>query len=1048
MLKVILNRIGVKENERKAFTWVYLHSFLNGVFISFFATVAYAEFLSHHDTAELPFAFLISGVIGSILVAVYSKLQRRIPPARLYFFTLAFLLGLMIFLRVIGLFAEGDLGFGKANSFILFVAFAPAQQLLFLEFGGVSLQVFDIRQGKRFFGLISTGDIIAAMLGFLIVPVLVDILPFGSHDLLVLTILVLLACMWVLRSIFKTFPTQKNQQSLGEKKKGLGWSQLKNPYILSIGLLSLFSVLTAFFADYLFLGTIKLSPDYDSEIEMAKFIGSFFGLVKLVELALSLLSAKILSQLGMKVGIITFPLMMFGILLAASIAGFFFADDVSLFFFLIAFSQIIDRAVRKGIDIPAFRTLYQPMPDDEKLEAQTIVDGTVNQAGLILSGALLLVISFSITEPRTRMVVFAAVCVPFMLLYFLVALKMFTLYKGKLKNVLLFKNRGKVIENAFSRKATLLAEMISSKGHFRGLRAKMLYQTYPHQLESNAAILLTDDDKTVVLSTLKTIRPMPQNAGYRELVSEVAKRFTENDVRLHCEEVLAFFEGAEATEIDNRTIQGLCDSERLTDKVRALKYLFSNPDVLNRELCFGLLQSRDDLVIRSFISLVTVRNIHFTFPFLNELLAVPRFRGEITTKLVTLEETILPFLTEVLRKHQAMDMRKAVVEICEVIGSKPMLEFLFDYFLVADKWMQLEIGSVLALMDYVAESNEQRIKVKEVMRDTFAHIVWINAVLQDIALIQGHDLLRESMIRDKSTSIDLMFRLLGVIEDHSAAQLIEENVTGENKVFALEIIDTFVSEDIREYLTPLIEESGPGSVIKGGQDQFSQPSYSVADRLRNIVNHDYKKVSLVTKSLAIQALAGLSEKELPNEIFAGLYHHDELLFGPAARALIKRKDPKGIDYILEEGLLSQSLIQHIGQGTELPLLLSDKLNYFQTIELFKNVDPLLLAEFVRDFKTLHSKGGRRMGIDELYEKAFVVVSGSIEIQTGDKPIKLDRNRVFLDGLHFDLKNSELINLDNLVVLVCDGHRFVEQIVNFGEVLQEILNTATAAEVQE
>jgi len=1048
LVKAILNTIGVKRDERSAFVKLYLHSFLNGIFISFFATVAYAQFLNLHDSSQLPIAFLLSGLSGYLLVWVYSKLQKRIKPASLYLITLVFLLVLMVVLRGLSFYAQPGSEFEKYNAFILFVAFAPAQQLLFLEFGGVSLQLFDIRQGKRFFGLISTGDILAAMLGFLIIPILIKHLPYGADDLLFMTIVVLIGCIAILKSTLKLFPSSTKNESSGEKfrKRRSGWSILKDPYVAFISLLSLFSVLTAFFSDFLFLGTTKLVPDFDSELRMAQFISLFFGVVKVIELALSLLSSRILAQFGMKTGITLFPLMMLGIIIIASVAGIMATDDIFMFFILVAISQVIDRAVRKGIDIPSFRTLYQPMPADEKLQTQTFVDGTINQGGVFVSGLFLLIVGSFIDDPRTRMVVFTVICIPFMLAYFIIAARMFRLYKNKLRAILEEKREIHFKNSLSSPTSLALSQMLSKPGPKQLKSASVVYQLNPYQLESQAKALISSENADVVLMGLKVLRASPENDSLLDLLREVSENPENALIRHQLEETMDFLGREDGNGYSAQELQRLCNSEQKSDKMQALKHLSVHPELLERSHFLSLIQSTDDQVIRSCIHLVSAGNLTYTFSFMNDLLRQSRFRPEIIVRLALTGNAVLPYLEQIIKRHFSVRIKLCATQVCALMGTKEAGDYLLELFFNTGKWMQLEVGAVLNEMDYKVLADEQRLKVKELLRDTLGQVIWIEASLEDLKGNEQVGLLEEALTQERKFYITLFYELLGLIEDKSVVELIRENVAGEEKVFALEIIDNFVSEDLKEYLVPIVGEVG-GSQTQKTKNQFLQKTYSVRNRLRDIINHDYNKVNPVTKSLAIEALGNIPDQKLPNEVFAGLFHPDQLLSGAAAKVLIKRNDEAGMKYLKDGKLLPVELVKLLQEHHEVPLVVLDRIYYFMRLPVFRKITRSLLLPMARGFEPMHFKTGQLSDLRPFYNKAFVVFSGDISISDGLLERKLARHQMFVDGIHFDLDQCELIEMSDAVVLVCDHAKFISLASGFQEMLPNLIERSEAEVIE-
>lgn len=1039
-MKAIFHTLGIKREERSAFTRLYLHSFLNGIFISFFATVAYAQFLNLHDSSQLPIAFLLSGFFGYLLVAVYSKLQKRIAPSKLYFLTLVFLLALMVSLRLLSFYAEPGSEFEKINAFILFVAFAPAQQLLFLEFGGLSLQLFDIQQGKRFFGLISTGDILAAMLGFLVIPLLIQFLPFGSDDLLFMTIVVLLACMVILKSTIKLFPEEKNKESVKDedRKQGSVWSALKNPYVAFISLLSLFSVLTAFFSDFLFLGTTKLVPEFNSELRMAQFISLFFGVVKVFELVLSLLSSKILSQFGMKLGITLFPLMMFGIMIIAALAGLLATNGIFLFFILVAISQVIDRAVRKGIDIPSFRTLYQPLPAKEKLHTQTFVDGTVNQGSVFISGVLLLIVGFFIDDARMRMVVFTFICVPFMLAYFLIALRMFKLYKSKLKDILMEKREIRFKNSLSSPTSLALSQMLGKPGPKQLKGVSVVYQLNPFQLESQAKTLLLSDNPRVVEMALKVLRASPENEAISALLWQVSHKPSNAQLRNTIQETMQFLDERNNQQPSDKELQRLCSSEQKQDKMRALKYLMKHPNLLQRGHFMSLMHSTDDQVIRSCIHLVGSNNLAYTFSYVNELLAESRFRPEIIVRLALAGNAVLPYLGQVLKKHFSVRVKLCVAQVCGLMGTKEAGTYLLELFFSTNKWMQLEIGAVLNEMDFKVSTDTHRLKVKELLRDTLGQVAWIEASLNDL---KGHDrveILEEALLQERAFYTTLFYELLGLIEDKSVVQLIRENLVGDEKVFALEIIDNFVSDDLKEYLLPIVGEVGSNQMAQKTKEQFAQKTYALLDRLRNIINHDYNKVNPVTKALALEAIGNNYDRKMPNEVFSGLFHPDQLLSGTAARVLIRHENEGGIKYLEEGSILPIKLVQQLVSKDKSPLTVMDRIYYLLKLPAFKKITRSLFLPLARGFEPAWFTQEQVIGLKPFHNKAFIIFSGSIKILSNGQEMTLEEHQIFVDGIHFELAQCDLIELQDSMLLICDHSKFIGLTSGYQDFLPELI----------
>ena len=125
----------------------------------YFETVANTLFLTQFSVAQLPLVYIITAVISVILGFIYTKLENRLAITTLlqvillsiFLFVVTFLvlikfydyqyayMGIMIFKDIIWMFSA-------------------------IEFGILVGVLFDIRQGKRLFGLLMSGEILAGII--------------------------------------------------------------------------------------------------------------------------------------------------------------------------------------------------------------------------------------------------------------------------------------------------------------------------------------------------------------------------------------------------------------------------------------------------------------------------------------------------------------------------------------------------------------------------------------------------------------------------------------------------------------------------------------------------------------------------------------------------------------------------------------------------------------------------------------------------------------------------------------------------------------------
>ena len=156
-------------------------AFFLGVFLAVFDISATSMFMNTFGEAKLSEAFLISGIVGFFMTALYSKLQSIMKFSRLIILNLFVISVLTFLLRFSFYYSDSEwLIFG------VFVMMGPLNLLGIVGFWGMAGRLFTLRQGKRLYGLIDSGQIVGMIIISFTIPILLSLLP-DSKDLLLLS---------------------------------------------------------------------------------------------------------------------------------------------------------------------------------------------------------------------------------------------------------------------------------------------------------------------------------------------------------------------------------------------------------------------------------------------------------------------------------------------------------------------------------------------------------------------------------------------------------------------------------------------------------------------------------------------------------------------------------------------------------------------------------------------------------------------------------------------------------------------------------------------
>jgi hypothetical protein len=362
------------------------HSFAMGAATVFFETAASALFLARFGAGALPYVYIAAAVLNTATGAVYARVQDRVPFARLMTGTLWFLLVSVAALRV-------GLGLGAAAwlIFLLLVWYRALSILTDLEYWAVAARLYDVRQAKRLFGIVGSGEVVARIAGSFAVPLIVH--AFGVASLVLLSAVALAVCLalasFVLRALPKTAETSP-AGSVPVSRPGLV-GLLRDPYLRVIILLAFFGVLAKYLVDFAFLAQMRTR--YADAQNLATFFALFSGFSQVASLLTRVfVSGRLLSRFGVRVGLTVLPAAHVACT-ALIVASGLLPGEAGLVFWLVISNQAIYKTLKHPIDNPSFKVLYQPLRKDQRLATQITVETLVTPLTIGLAGGLMLLFS-------------------------------------------------------------------------------------------------------------------------------------------------------------------------------------------------------------------------------------------------------------------------------------------------------------------------------------------------------------------------------------------------------------------------------------------------------------------------------------------------------------------------------------------------------------------------------------------------------------------------------------------------------------------------------
>jgi hypothetical protein len=394
-MRGLAQKIGVEDETYSKLVLLILHSFFSGIFVSIYFSIANTEFVNRFDRKLLPYGYLLSGVIGYIIVHSYGRLLKK-GGYKAFLGGLIFLASLTILFRV-SLFFADEAG-TKSLCFIIFLFAMPFLSLSWLQQSGILIKTLDYTSTKKYAGIVNSGATVASIIGYITVPIVsphmsspFDMLIFGSISLII--------AIFILTKIKKHLESDLISVASVTKSSTANLLSLsyllKQPFIRCITICGGISMMAFYLIDFTFLVNAKYYIDPGNiggqcKKDLTTLLSIFFAAIKFMELIVALCSSSIFRKFGLKVGLVILPLacLSFSIIAAISFNVFI---NAFIFIFAVFVLKLFERVLNKAIEEPAYKNLYQILPAAERLTIQAKIDGGTKQLFIVLASVILII---------------------------------------------------------------------------------------------------------------------------------------------------------------------------------------------------------------------------------------------------------------------------------------------------------------------------------------------------------------------------------------------------------------------------------------------------------------------------------------------------------------------------------------------------------------------------------------------------------------------------------------------------------------------------------
>jgi AAA family ATP:ADP antiporter len=868
----------VRHGEGRILSALLIHSLFMGIGIIFFYSAASAIFLIKFDAKTLPYAFIGSAFIVPVMGLLFGELEQRLPVTRLFHITLSFIFGSILVSWVLLITFDS-----KWLVFAIFIWAHVIFVLCYLEFWGLVGRCFNVRQGKRLFGLVGTGEVAATIFSGLAVPAIVEWV--GTPNLLLGSAGGIGLCFLVLVYIFNlpegSFTEEENKEGADEEQNLNIFQELKKSrYMTLITALWILSISAFYFLDFAFFQ--QAETRYSTEDELAGFFGILLGVAGVVTLLSRLfVSGPLLSRFGLTAGLLALPLTLTfgsGLVLLGN-----FSVSVGILFWMVIILRILDEVVRTSIEEPAKRVLYQPLPVNKRLGFQTLVEGLTEPLAGGLAGAILLIL-ISLLDLKTVHVAFILFCIGGIWLGVVLALG--KEYQKALLNALSKRTLGDVKVSLIDASSVeILKKGLNHSNPGVIVYCLNMLQEMEHpQLATYLIDLLDHSNSQIRLEALErietrkfhsTIDEVRQRVEKEELtkIKGVALRvLCELDKNFSYEKVAPYVEDADP-DIRKGVIVGLLKNGGIEETSFAENHLGDSilsphweirlfvAQVLGEagsknfnEMLLRLMRDENLEVRKAALKASGKLKIDYLWPEVLKNLESPTTHTAAFSALISGKESVLPFLEQKFKENDcSIEFIIYISRICGQIGGDKSLGILMHNISYPIEEVRHQILLSLSRHNYQMPV-EGKEKIIESIHSEIENAAWTLRSQLDTENRDDSEILKRALNQSWLGNRERVLLLLSLIDSPKEIHRIRNNLASpstDQRAYALEALENVISKNIRDLILPVIDDLQPTERLQKLSLKFPQESLDYEERLAAIISRSMERTSPWTKACAL-----------------------------------------------------------------------------------------------------------------------------------------------------------------------------------------------------
>lgn len=340
--------------------------------------------------------------------------------------------------------------------------------------------------------------------------------------------------------------------------------------------------------------------------------------------------------------------------------------------------------------------------------------------------------------------------------------------------------------------------------------------------------------------------------SYKKMVRDKVFEFPEKNGK---KEAYVPVQGIPEKPFDQLTSQIFSADE--TDRIEAALGLGSANRFLSYKYLIPLLQDPSKRVREAAIYMAGELKKPELWPFLMEQMEIDRYYSVAFDALVKSGPPLLKYIEKSFLSNNDNRYRQLhLLKIVEHIGGTEAIRFLRRNLENPNRFVKDKVLEALRNLRYTCNSTEQTFMLNE-LDEHLKTFAWLLSAQQDLSEHYGPE--TQMILNIEREKLRIMRKAFIVLEAvygsrFHAVTLLKSEQSTDARDYLTEICDLLLPENVKNAVLPYLDSDSTDEMRRRYAEIYPLASLSVEERLKDIINKDYTRISRWTKAVAIKEL--------------------------------------------------------------------------------------------------------------------------------------------------------------------------------------------------